>query len=42
MESLLQHPEFRNNPENFHPCGLYIMYGSCEGSGKTLHMPRLV
>ena len=20
MESQLQNPEFRNNPENFHPC----------------------
>ena len=22
MESQPQNPEFRNNPENFHPCGL--------------------
>ena len=21
MENLPQNPEFRNNPENFHPCG---------------------
>ena len=24
MESQLQNPEFRNNPENFHPCLLYL------------------
>ena len=23
MESQPQNPEFRNNPENFHPCGVY-------------------
>ena len=24
MESRSQNPEVRNNPENFHPCTLYI------------------
>ena len=24
MESQPQNPEFRNNPENFHPCGLLL------------------
>ena len=24
MESQPQNPKFRNNPENFHPCTLYI------------------
>ena len=24
MESQPQNPEFRNNPENFHPCGIMI------------------
>ena len=23
MESQTQNPEFRNNPENFHPCMMY-------------------
>ena len=27
MESQPQNPEFRNNPENFHPCGLVILHG---------------
>ena len=24
MESQPQNPEFRNNPENFHPCNMYL------------------
>ena len=24
MESQPQNPEFRNNPENFHPCAKYL------------------
>ena len=27
MESQPQNPEFRNNPENFHSCGLIILHG---------------
>ena len=26
MESQPQNPEFRNNPENFHPCKLEIVF----------------
>ena len=26
MESQPQNPEFRINPENFHPCIIYIVY----------------
>ena len=26
MESQSQNPEFRNNPENFHPCLHYLPY----------------
>ena len=25
MESQPQNPEFRNNPENFHPCYMYLI-----------------
>ena len=28
MESRPQNPEFRNNPENFHPCGSWIANGA--------------
>ena len=28
MESQPQNPEFRNNPENFHPCSQYITRGA--------------
>ena len=35
MESQTKNPEFRDNPENFHPCGLHchsiaIFYISCQ------------
>ena len=26
MESQLQNPEFRNNPENFHPCFIRVCW----------------
>ena len=25
MESQPQNPEFRNNPENFHPCKMHLL-----------------
>ena len=28
MESQPQNPEFRNNPENFHPCLYYIFFNT--------------
>ena len=33
MESRPQNPEFRNNPENFHPCSKKIIriYHECKG-----------
>ena len=31
MESQPQNPEFRNNPENFHPCECYLASKSEEG-----------
>ena len=46
MESRPQNPEFRNNPENFHPCVQFCFYlevhdGSLpqdkNDSGTTLH-----
>ena len=51
MESQPQNPEFRINPENFHPCrhlifGLilplhqYFVYERNEGTGGTVHMRR--
>ena len=47
MESQPQNPEFRNNPENFHPCILLhllpnIVCVSNDGSGETVWMQRLV
>ena len=33
MESQPQNPEFRNNPENFHPCSPFIML--CLGVHRT-------
>ena len=38
MESQPQNPEFRINPENFHPC----VYGSREGSDESGHLARFV
>ena len=38
MESQPQNPEFRINPENFHPC----IYASCKGSDDPVHLPSLV
>ena len=29
MESQPQNPEFRNNPESFHPCEKFFMLFSC-------------
>ena len=26
MESQPQNPEFRNNPENFHPCNIHLKF----------------
>ena len=49
MENQPQNPEFRNNPENFHPCDLNICFGCskelshCEGSfeyPKRMHWLR--
>ena len=34
MESQPQHPEFRNNPENFHPW----VYVCSKGSGVSAHI----
>ena len=31
MESQPQNPEFRNNPENFHPCGRQENMPACKG-----------
>ena len=37
MESQPQNPEFRNNPENFHPCSqhqyMYVNYFQNQSSG---------
>ena len=42
MESQPQNPEFRNNPENFHPCiHPYLMYVSSNSSGETVHIHSL-
>ena len=46
MESHPQNPEFRNNPDTFHPCirarardfSVLISPASCEGSCKFEHM----
>ena len=38
MESQPQNPEFKINPENFHPCFVYV---SRKHSGETVHMDRL-
>ena len=32
MESHPQNPEFRNNPENFHPCSCTILFGVMDSS----------
>ena len=34
MESQSQNPEFRNNPENFHPW-------LCKGPMKEVHVPNI-
>ena len=39
MESQPQNPEFRINPENFHPC-ICITLAISEGSGKTVGITR--
>ena len=39
MESQPKNPEFRINPENFHP---YFMYASSKGSGETAGICSLV
>ena len=37
MESHPQNPEFRNNPENFHPCNCKISAGSSLSSVKMIN-----
>ena len=39
MESQPQNPEFRKNPENFHPC---LQEGNNKGVGETVKIHRLV
>ena len=41
MESQPQNPEFRNNPENFHPCG-YIIRTSTWKYGCGAHGEQLI
>ena len=39
MESQPQNPEFRNNPENFHPCGftfVLLYLSECQGMARTV------
>ena len=43
MESQLQNPEFRNNPENFYPCFLAQMQkknmcGNCQKLGLVISL----
>ena len=41
MESQPQNPEFRNNPENFHPCiqkGLYVYLTAKEMHIFNIHL----
>ena len=42
MENEPQNPEFRNNPENFHPCIPNFVCVSNDGSGKTVTIHMLV
>ena len=35
MESQPQNPEFRNNPENFHPCKTHVQT-ACEPHGLNM------
>ena len=40
MESQPQNPEFRNNPENFHPCILTNLLGKLFSKKKQAKLPR--
>ena len=43
MESQPQNPEFRNNPESFHPCILNCIFDSSESINKsTVHICTIV
>ena len=43
MESQPQNPEFRINPENFHPCSYYIFQkANNKGADQAVRMCRLV
>ena len=42
MKSQPHNPEFRNNPENFHPCGftfvLVHLPAGCQGMARTVNL----